>query len=55
MAKDFVKDGSIAKVVEEIGTGEASFTQNNINDLMDADAERRLYCGRDQNRTTRRN
>lgn len=31
-----MKDGSIAKVVEEIGTGEASFTQNNINDLMDA-------------------
>ncbi len=36
MAKDFEKDDSIAKVVEEIGTGQACFTQNNINDLVDA-------------------
>ncbi len=36
MAKDFVKDDNIAKVIEEIGTGQASFTQNNINDLRDA-------------------
>jgi polyhydroxyalkanoate synthesis regulator phasin len=36
LAKDFEKDDSIAKVVEEIGTGQACFTQNNINDLVDA-------------------
>ena len=36
MAKEFVKDDSIAKVIEEIGTGNACFTQNNINDLKDA-------------------
>jgi hypothetical protein len=36
LVTDFVKDGSIAKVIEEIGTGQAYFTQNNINDLADA-------------------
>jgi hypothetical protein len=36
LAKDFKKDDSVAKVIEEIGTGQACFTQNNINDLRDA-------------------
>ncbi len=36
MAKDFKKDDSVAKVIEEIGTGQACFTQNNVNDLRDA-------------------
>jgi hypothetical protein len=30
---DFVKDGSIAKVIKEIGIVHAAFTQNSINDL----------------------
>jgi hypothetical protein len=33
---DFVKDGSIAKVIEEIGIVQAPFTQNSINDIADA-------------------
>ena len=36
MAKDFVKDDSIGKVIEEIGTGKACFTQGNIEDLRNA-------------------
>ncbi len=36
MAKDFAKDDSIGKVIDEIGTGKVCFTQNNINDLRDA-------------------
>ena len=36
MGKDFVKDDSIAKVIEEIGTGRACYTQGNIDDLRNA-------------------
>ncbi len=36
MSKDFAKDDSVGKVIEEIGTGKVCFTQNNINDLRDA-------------------
>lgn len=36
MAKDFAKDDSIAKVIDEIGTGKACFTQGNIDDLRNA-------------------
>lgn len=36
MAKDFSKDDSVARVIDEIGTGKACFSQNNINDLRDA-------------------
>lgn len=36
MAKDFAKDDSIGKVVDEIGKGKVCFTQGNIEDLRDA-------------------
>ncbi len=36
MAKDFAKDDSIGKVIEEIGTGKTCFTQGNIDDLRNA-------------------
>jgi hypothetical protein len=36
LAKDFAKDDSIAKVIAEIGTGKACFTQGNIDDLREA-------------------
>lgn len=36
MAKMIIKDDSVAKVIEEIGTGPACFTQGNIDDLREA-------------------
>ncbi len=33
MAKDFGKDDSVAKVIEEIGTGPVSFTKSNLDDV----------------------
>jgi hypothetical protein len=36
LAKDLMKDDSVAKVIEEIGTGPACFTQGNIDDLREA-------------------
>ena len=36
MAKDFAKDDSIAKVIDEIGKGKVCFTQGNIDDLRSA-------------------
>jgi hypothetical protein len=35
MAKEFMKDDSVAKVIDEIGTGPASFTKGNIDDLRE--------------------
>jgi hypothetical protein len=36
MAKEFIKDDSVAKVIDEIGTGPVSFTKGNIDDLREA-------------------
>jgi len=36
LAKDFAKNDSISRVIEEIGTGKACFTQGNVDDLRNA-------------------
>ncbi len=36
MAKQTIRDDSIGKVIDDIGTGPACFTQNNLRDLRDA-------------------
>lgn len=56
MARDIMKDDSVAKVIEEIGTGPACFTQGNIDDLREsllkggytaAEAKAAQYAGTD--------
>ncbi len=36
LAKKIIKDDSVARVIEEIGTGSACFTQGNVDDLREA-------------------
>ncbi len=56
MAKDIMKDDSVAKVIEEIGTGPACFTQGNVDELRNvllkggytaAEAKAAQYAGTD--------
>ncbi len=36
MAKQTIRDDSVGRVIDEIGTGPMCFTQNNLNDLREA-------------------